>query len=240
MALLLRMGGVPARVAVGFTPGSYDPATRLWVVNDMDAHAWVEAWFSGYGWVRFEPTPPIDPALGAHPATASLAGGASAGTATAPGKRPSLATAAAAAARGRAGASGAAWLVGPEGAALVIGALALLGVLVLRTRPLRSDELLIAELERAFARTGRPLAAGVTLAALEHRLRGSPEAAGYIRVVRLERYGGAPEATSAGQRRALRAELGAGLGPLGRLRALWALPPRRRGGEGRADHPWGA
>src|SRR5207248_1235080 len=45
MALLLRMGGVPARVSVGFTPGTYNSATRRWIVSDLDAHAWVEAWF---------------------------------------------------------------------------------------------------------------------------------------------------------------------------------------------------
>ena len=57
MALLLRMGGVPARVSVGFTPGSYDGATHSYIVTDQDAHAWVEVWFPRYGWVRFDPTP---------------------------------------------------------------------------------------------------------------------------------------------------------------------------------------
>src|SRR5205807_8603 len=64
MALLLRMGGVPARVSVGFTSGSYDTATRRWLVSDLDAHAWVEAGFPRYGWVRFDPTPAAAPARG--------------------------------------------------------------------------------------------------------------------------------------------------------------------------------
>jgi transglutaminase-like putative cysteine protease len=57
MTLMLRMLGVPARVAVGFTSGSYDAGTREWTVTDHDAHAWVEAWFPGWGWVPFDPTP---------------------------------------------------------------------------------------------------------------------------------------------------------------------------------------
>ena len=64
MALLLRMGGVPARVAVGFTNGSYNTGGHDYVVGDIDAHAWVEAWFPHYGWVRFDPTPAVAPARG--------------------------------------------------------------------------------------------------------------------------------------------------------------------------------
>jgi hypothetical protein len=55
MAAMLRMLGVPARVAVGFTSGRNEDGT--WVVTDHDAHAWVEAWFPGYGWIPFDPTP---------------------------------------------------------------------------------------------------------------------------------------------------------------------------------------
>ena len=43
-ALLLRMGGIPARVATGFTSGSFDERQREFVVRDLDAHSWVEAW----------------------------------------------------------------------------------------------------------------------------------------------------------------------------------------------------
>lgn len=55
MALMLRLLGVPARVAVGFTSGTRDGGD--WVVTDRDAHAWVEVWFAGQGWVPFDPTP---------------------------------------------------------------------------------------------------------------------------------------------------------------------------------------
>jgi hypothetical protein len=55
MAVMLRLLGIPARVAVGFTSGKY--AHGAWTVTDHDAHAWVEAWFPGQGWVPFDPTP---------------------------------------------------------------------------------------------------------------------------------------------------------------------------------------
>ena len=57
MALMLRYLGIPARVAVGFAGGSYDPTKRVWDISDREAHAWVEVWFRGYGWLPFDPTP---------------------------------------------------------------------------------------------------------------------------------------------------------------------------------------
>ena len=55
MAVMARLLGIPARVAVGFTSGRLQDGA--WVVNDHDAHAWVEVWFPGHGWVPFDPTP---------------------------------------------------------------------------------------------------------------------------------------------------------------------------------------
>jgi protein-glutamine gamma-glutamyltransferase len=57
MATMLRYLGVPARVAAGFTSGTYDPARREWTVNDHNAHTWVEVYFPRVGWVPFDPTP---------------------------------------------------------------------------------------------------------------------------------------------------------------------------------------
>jgi hypothetical protein len=56
MAAMLRMLGVPARVAVGFASGE-KRADNTWVVTDHEAHAWVEVWFHGNGWIPFDPTP---------------------------------------------------------------------------------------------------------------------------------------------------------------------------------------
>jgi protein-glutamine gamma-glutamyltransferase len=55
MALMLRLLGIPARVAAGFVPGHYNDGT--WTVTDHDAHTWVEVWFPRYGWLAFDPTP---------------------------------------------------------------------------------------------------------------------------------------------------------------------------------------
>lgn len=55
MAVMLRLLGIPARVAVGFTSGRWTDGE--WVVTDHQAHAWVETWFEGYGWLPFDPTP---------------------------------------------------------------------------------------------------------------------------------------------------------------------------------------
>jgi len=60
MAVMLRTLGIPARVAVGFTPGTVDPDDpTLWTVSWANAHAWVEVRFGGE-WLAFEPTPRSD------------------------------------------------------------------------------------------------------------------------------------------------------------------------------------
>ncbi|MFF8730837.1 DUF3488 and DUF4129 domain-containing transglutaminase family protein [Streptomyces sp. NPDC015171] len=56
MAAMARTLGIPARVAVGFAPGT-PQADGSVAVNQKDAHAWPELYFEGVGWTRFEPTP---------------------------------------------------------------------------------------------------------------------------------------------------------------------------------------
>ncbi|MFI6032652.1 DUF3488 and DUF4129 domain-containing transglutaminase family protein [Streptomyces sp. NPDC051315] len=56
MAAMARTLGIPARVAVGFAPGS-PQANGSVAVGLKDAHAWPELYFEGVGWTRFEPTP---------------------------------------------------------------------------------------------------------------------------------------------------------------------------------------
>ncbi len=55
MAMLLRAMGIPSRVVTGYLPG--ERIDEEWVVEQAAYHNWVEAYFPGYGWVRFEPTP---------------------------------------------------------------------------------------------------------------------------------------------------------------------------------------
>ncbi|MES4888475.1 DUF3488 and transglutaminase-like domain-containing protein [Streptomyces sp. NPDC096012] len=56
MAAMARTLGIPARVAVGFAPGTPQSDGTV-AVNQKDAHAWPELYFEGVGWTRFEPTP---------------------------------------------------------------------------------------------------------------------------------------------------------------------------------------
>ncbi|HLM16510.1 MAG TPA: transglutaminase domain-containing protein, partial [Acidimicrobiia bacterium] len=55
--VMARTLGIPARVAVGFTPGTLEADGR-YHVNSHDAHAWPEIYLSGLGWTHlFDPTP---------------------------------------------------------------------------------------------------------------------------------------------------------------------------------------
>lgn len=57
MAVMLRALGIPSRVVNGFRTDEFNDLTRNYVVRAKDAHAWVEAYFPGYGWQTFDPTP---------------------------------------------------------------------------------------------------------------------------------------------------------------------------------------
>jgi transglutaminase-like putative cysteine protease len=142
MAVMARSLGIPARVAIGYATGEYDPAAGVYVVREADAHAWPELYVGGQ-WLPFEPTPiralPARSAAGAEP--------------------PPLP--AVAAPEPRAGVSG------PLIWAAVLAIVALLtglGLWVGRTRPARALALEVQRrLERLGARSGVPWPTGATL-----------------------------------------------------------------------------
>jgi protein-glutamine gamma-glutamyltransferase len=238
MALLLRMGGVPARVAAGFTPGGYQRSKGEWVVRDTDAHSWVEAWFAGIGWVTFDPTPPAAPVRSQIAAIGGANGGAPGGSRadangaarrlrSQPGSRQNQD--APEAPQGTTSGGGAPFAL--LAAALLL--LAAAAVLWRRRRlaglsPETALERAVAELEVALRRSGHPMPAGITLAQLERRLRLEGEAAAYLQGLRAGRYDRDQPPPTPAQRRALRRQLAEGLGVRGRLRGLWALPPWSR------------
>jgi transglutaminase-like putative cysteine protease len=97
MALMARELKIPARVAMGYTPGTPDGKGN-WVVRSRDTHAWPELYFSGIGWVRFEPTPAGPAGQGSAtvplysvPAATGLGSTAGAAGAAAPAPQPSSA-----------------------------------------------------------------------------------------------------------------------------------------------------
>ena len=60
MAVMLRSLGIPARLVTGFRTGEFNDLTDQYVIRASNAHAWVEAYFPGNGWVSFDPTPAGD------------------------------------------------------------------------------------------------------------------------------------------------------------------------------------
>jgi protein-glutamine gamma-glutamyltransferase len=226
MALLLRMGGVPARVSTGFTTGSLDRRTGEYVVRDFDAHSWVEVWYPGIGWVTFDPTPAASPArsqpddvtaggiTGATPRAPNFGG---ADIRTDPSRRRAV------------GEQGTPWTEIVLGGLVVVLLTGALTVWVRRhRRRLAAGWGPLDDLALALRRARRDPSPGATLQTLEDAMSGAPGAAAFVRAVRESRYSPRAAAPTPAQRRALRAELGRGGGLAGRLRAWWALPPRPR------------
>lgn len=56
MTMLLRAADVPARMVAGYRGGEWNAVGQFLLVKQKHAHAWVEAWIDGYGWVRIDPT----------------------------------------------------------------------------------------------------------------------------------------------------------------------------------------
>lgn len=60
-AYLARAVGLPARIVSGYQGGEYNPYDQTVLVRELDAHAWVEIYFSDRGWVRYDPTAFVAP-----------------------------------------------------------------------------------------------------------------------------------------------------------------------------------
>lgn len=58
MALMARLAGVPARYVAGYSAVERNPFGGYLMARDADAHAWVETWIDGEGWMVWDPTPP--------------------------------------------------------------------------------------------------------------------------------------------------------------------------------------
>jgi transglutaminase-like putative cysteine protease len=129
MGQLLQALGVPTRLVNGFGPGTWDSRQGAYVVRSSDAHTWVEAFFPGYGWIPFEPTPaapyaPIPRGSVSQDCTAAGCAGATAPNSAPATAAPSAQAVAAAAAQvqaqaRRAAAQGPAW----AGLGILIGSL---------------------------------------------------------------------------------------------------------------------
>jgi len=60
MTVMLRTLGIPARYVEGYKLPE-EPITNdanIYIVTNRQAHAWVEVYFEGFGWIPFEPTAP--------------------------------------------------------------------------------------------------------------------------------------------------------------------------------------
>lgn len=73
--ILMRAAGVPARVVTGYQGGDYNPLDGTLVVRQSDAHAWVEVWLEGRGWIRVDPTAAAVPQRIEQGITGALDGG---------------------------------------------------------------------------------------------------------------------------------------------------------------------
>lgn len=61
VTFILRAAGIPARIIVGYHGGRWNPVSEYLTVQQNDAHAWLEYWQEGRGWLRFDPIQYIPP-----------------------------------------------------------------------------------------------------------------------------------------------------------------------------------
>lgn len=250
-ALMLRMLGIPVRVASGFAPGTFDSSTHEYVVHDLDAHAWIEVWFQGLGWVPFDPTPSLAPAASqASFAPSEVAASAARGDARdrLPKKRLDALLGDYPSGHGAqlrlAPKRHAPWVwiaLAAVALAVLVGAV-VVSLLRLRARSQRGPGTCgdpdVDHLVRLLVRLGLEIRPGATLVELENRVArlGGAEAALYVREMRRRRFGTSHEPPpDRWDRRKLRLQLAAGTGAGPILRLRLAMPMidaahRRRGG----------
>ncbi len=239
---MLRMLGIPSRVATGFAPGGRDPERNNFLVDDTDAHDWVEVFFPSVGWVTFDPTPPAAPAatqlddnnLGVtKPPPPAVKSTGPAFPQSPSGDLSLRGRSAAGAHRPGTHDSGAsAWtLLGAATAALALAALVAYNWRRWRRNRLQPDRLAaaeLAELDRALGRIGEPLPPGATLRRAQELLErlAGPAAAGYAAKLEDRRYHHPDaEPPDVHERRALRGALLRVTGWRYALRVLRAVPP---------------
>jgi len=232
MALLLRMSGIPARVAAGFAPGAFDSGGGRFEVTDFDAHSWVEVYFPGIGWVTFDPTPGAapprtQPSSGLGPASRTGSGAAQGR----PLPEVKGETGLAPARGGGEDGSPVGTVLAGLGATAALAAAAVAAVSVRRRRRLRSGRFArdqIVEVAAALPRLGWRTQPGATLLSLERRLATSagPAAAAYVAGLRRHLYeAGRRPPPGPGARRAFRRAVTGSRGRRARLRGWLALPP---------------
>jgi hypothetical protein len=223
-ALLLRMGGIPARVAAGFSPGAVGPHKGDYIVRDLDAHSWVEAYYPDIGWVTFDPTPAAAPRRGQTllglPSFLRLPSFRTRGL----GRRGDAPAGRGAAAKapGAANATPSPW---PWVGLTLAVALALAGAVALAGRIRRpvgdGVDPRLMELERALTQAGLRTVPGTTFTELAVRL---PEARPYLSALERTRFAGGPVPGPV-ERRALRAAVRHRPQTLAWIRAWIAVPP---------------
>jgi transglutaminase-like putative cysteine protease len=178
LAVMLRTLGIPAREAIGYVPGPFDPLSDTYEILASDAHAWVQVYFPHYGWQNFDPTADV-PLAPANPGEVLLQD-VGAKVAHLP------------------------WLpIGTIGGAGMVGYGSLVYERRRRSRPRTQAGVLLLRLERAGARSGLTRSAAETLREYGQRLDGRFPGLGLeeaARLLELEAYGptAAGDLTTAG------------------------------------------
>lgn len=143
MIMLARAEGIPARMALGFLPGSAS-GDNTYTVLQSNAHAWPELYIAGMGWTRFEPTPGVQsgtaPSYTTNDSDTATGGGrnpeASASTSSAPSSSAAAGSQAASSAPASSSAASTGSAGRPWGVIMLVVAVVLIGLLGALVLPL--------------------------------------------------------------------------------------------------------